>query len=104
MKLKLKLYNFKTAHEKINLSKVNSHNKVIYGIINTLISYTGNAEWRNKFREDHHSYKCNFGTVPNVPNHSYSHSPISTAAGQLAWQFLRDCGGKQLDVMWPRSN
>ena len=24
--------------------------------------------------------------------------------GQLAWQFLRDCGGKQLDVMWPRSN
>ena len=44
MKLKLKLYNFKTAQEKINLSKVNSHNKVIYGIINTLISYTGNAE------------------------------------------------------------
>ena len=55
MKLKLKLYNFETAQEKINLSMVNSHNKVIYGVINTLISYTGNVEWRNKFREDHHS-------------------------------------------------
>lgn len=100
----LKLYNFETAQEKINLSMVNSHSKVIYGMINTLISYTGNAEWRNKFWEDHHSYKCNFGTVPNVPNHSYSDSPISTTARQLAWQFLRHCGGKQLDVMRPRSN
>ena len=60
MKLKLKLYNFKTAQEKINLSKVNSHNKVIYGIINTLISYTGNAEMQNE--------EINSGTITTVIN------------------------------------
>ena len=44
MKLKLKPYNFETAQDKIKSSMVNSHNKVIYDIINTLISYTGNVE------------------------------------------------------------
>ena len=43
-------------------------------------TYTGIAE----YEEDHHSYRCNFFTVPN---HSYGHSPISTASGQLTWQF-----------------
>ena len=53
---------------------VNSHNKVISGMLFKM--YTGIAE----YEEDHHSYRCNFLTVPN---HSYDHSPISTASGQL---------------------
>ena len=53
---------------------VNSHNKVISGML--FKTYTGIAE----YEEDHHSYRCNFATVPN---HSYGHSPISTASGQL---------------------
>ena len=57
---------------------VNSHNKVITGIL--FKTYTGIAE----YQEDHHSYRCNFATVPN---HSDSHYPISTASDQLARQF-----------------
>ena len=66
---------------KINLSMVNSHNKVVSGIFYSrhIILKLQNNLWL-----DHHSYRCNFATVPN---HSYGHSLISTASGQLAWQF-----------------
>lgn len=89
---------------KINLSMVNSHKKIISGIINILISYTGTAEWRNQFRKDHHSYKRNTIHIHSMQYHSYSHSAISTTAGQLAWQFLIDWWEivSLLDVMWPR--
>ena len=54
---------------------VNSHNKVISEIINTLILYTGTTE----FRED--------ASLPLYLTYLTVHmvnSPISTAAGQLA--------------------
>ena len=53
------------------LSMMNSHNKVISGML--FKTYTGTAE----YEEDHHSYRCKFFTVPN---HTYGHSPISTGS------------------------